>query len=66
MNKKLIVLVLITRLFSLAAAANHVRKRYKKHRNHPPRGQFYDYANVKSVTPIIETIEDGIPRQCHY
>lgn len=67
MNKKLIAVILFTSLFSLAAAADHKGKSYKnRHNSHSQKAHIYDYAKVSSVTPIMETIEHQIPRQCHY
>lgn len=67
MNKKLIAVILFTSLFSLTAAAGHKGKSYKNRQyNHSQQEYIYDYAKVRSVTPILETIEHRAPKQCHY
>ncbi len=67
MNKKLVSIILFTSLFSLAATADHKGKFYKnRYDNHSQQEHIYDYAKVSSVTPILETIEHQIPKQCHY
>lgn len=66
MNKKIIVSIICIGLFSTSAFAGHKSKHYKKKHHHSQYESFYDYAKVKSVTPIVETIEHRTPTQCHY
>ncbi|MEH6558801.1 MAG: YMGG-like glycine zipper-containing protein [Oceanicoccus sp.] len=67
MNKKLVAIILVTSLFSLAAAADHRGKSDKRrYSNHSSKEHIYDYAKVTSVTPIVETIAHQIPKLCHY
>jgi uncharacterized protein YcfJ len=67
--KQLISLVLICS-FSFAAQAGHKgnypHNKSQKNRYNNHHGQFYDYAHVSSVKPIIETIEHRVPQQCNH
>ncbi len=62
MKSQLMIASLVISLVSLPAYAGHGQQY-----NYRSKGQFYDYAKVESVTPIVETVEHRIPRQCrHY
>ena len=61
MKYSLIITSLIIGLLSSLAYADHNR-----HYPHSGNGKFYDYAKVTSVTPIVETVEQRIPRGCRY
>ena len=67
MNAKKVISLLVICCFSIAAEAGH-KGNYPHNNNHKHKhyGQFYDYAKVSSVTPIIETIEHRVPRQCNH
>ena len=68
MNTKRISALLLMSLVSLGAAAEHNNDYYQKQGNayYPSHNQFYDYARVNSVVPIIETVEHRIPVQCNH
>ena len=58
---QLMITSLIVRLISLPSYAGHSR-----HHSNYDTGYFYDYAKVRSVTPIIETVERRVPRGCRH
>lgn len=67
MNKKQLAIILFASVFSVSVVADHKGKSYSNNeRNQRQNTYFYDHAKVSSVTPIVETIEHRIPRQCHY
>lgn len=67
MNIKVLISSLLISTCSLGAFAGHEQdSRYNKGYSSVSTGQFYDYAKVNSVTPIYETIEHRVPRECHY
>jgi uncharacterized protein YcfJ len=67
MNIKLIISGLLISACSLSAFAGH-NSDYNDHRNinSVSTGHYYDYARVRSVSPIYETIEHRVPRQSNY
>lgn len=65
MNYKAILSSLIISTCSVSAIADH-RSDYRYNHSDAPSEQFYDYARVTSATPIYETIEHRVPRQCRH
>jgi uncharacterized protein YcfJ len=67
MKMKLLISSLLISTCSLGAFAGHGQgSSYNKGYSSATTGHFYDYAKVNSVTPIYETIEHRVPRQCNY
>lgn len=66
MNYKVILSGLLISACSLTTFAGHRDDYGYSNRNDVSTGQFYDYARVTSATPIYETIEHRVPRQCRH